>query len=156
MPVKERLESQDVFGFLTPKQVDSISNAAQTVRCKAGSTVYSSGEPAEYIYVVLEGEVMLRLPGKGGLNVPLDVVTPGAMFGSCMCFEIDTYSTTAHCTQDSKLLKIEAVALSKLMDEDLRMGYAMQRRLSHVYFKRYLDTMSKLQTVVMSLPVEAG
>jgi hypothetical protein len=36
------------------------------------------------------------------------------------------------------------------------MGYAMQRRLSGIYFKRYLDTMSKLQTVVMSLPVEAG
>jgi hypothetical protein len=31
----------------------------------------------------------------------------------------------------------------------------MQRRLAHVYFKRYLDTMRKLQTVVMSLPVEA-
>jgi hypothetical protein len=36
------------------------------------------------------------------------------------------------------------------------MGYAMQRRLSGIYFKRYLDTMGKLQTVVMSLPVEAG
>lgn len=155
MPVKERLESQDVFGFLTPKQVDSISDAAQTVRYKAGDTVYTQGEPAKTIYVVLEGEVMLRLPGKGGFSVPLDVVTPGAMFGSCMCLDIESYSTTAQCTKDSRLLKIQAAALSDLMDEDLRMGYAMQRRLSGIYFQRYLDTMSKLQTVVMSLPVEA-
>lgn len=155
MPVKERLESQDVFGFLTPKQVDTISNAAQTVRHKVGDTVYSQGEPAKCIYVVLEGEILLRLPGKGGLSVPLDVATPGAMFGSCMCFDIEAYSTTAQCTKDSKLLKIKAAALSDLMDEDLRMGYAMQRRLSQIYFKRYLNTMGKLQTVVMSLPVEA-
>ena len=155
MPVEERLESHDVFGFLTPKQVDSISNTAQAVRYKGGDTVYSQGEPAEFIYVVLEGEVLLRLPGKGGLSVPIDVATAGTMFGSCMCFDIKTYSTTAQCTQDSKLLKIPAVALSDLMDEDLRMGYAMQRRLSQVYFNRYLDTMRKLQTVVMSLPVEA-
>ena len=155
MPAKERLESQDVFGFLLPKQVDSISNAAQTVSCKAGDTVYSQGEPAEFLYVVLEGEVLLRLPGKG-VSVPVDVATPGAMFGSCMCFDIEAYATTAQCTQDSRLLKIEAVALSKLMDEDLRMGYAMQRRLSHIYFKRYVNTMGKLQTVVMSLPVEVG
>jgi CRP-like cAMP-binding protein len=154
MPAKERLESQDVFGYLTPKQVDSISNAAQTLRYKGGDTVYSQGEPADFIFVVLEGEVMLRLPGKGGLSVPLDVATTGAMFGSCMCFDIEKYSTTAQCTQDSKLLKIKAVALSNLMDEDLRMGYAMQRHLSQIYFKRYLDTMGKLQTVVMSLPVE--
>lgn len=155
MPVKERLESQDLFGFLLPKQVDSISNAAETIHCKAGDTVYSQGEPADYIYAVIEGEVMLRLPGKGGLNVPIDVATAGAMFGSCLCFDIESYSTTAQCTQDSKLLKIDALAFNKLMDEDLRMGYGMQRRISHIYFKRYLDTMSKLQTVVMSLPVEA-
>jgi len=154
MPVEERLESQDVFGFLTPKQVDSISNAAEKVHHAAGDTVYAQGEPSEFIYVVLEGEVMLRLPGKGGLSVPLDVATPGAMFGSCLCFGIETYSTTAQCTRDSKLLKIEATALSDLMDEDTRMGYAMQRRLSQIYFKRYLSTMGKLQTVVMSLPIE--
>jgi CRP-like cAMP-binding protein len=155
MPVKERLESQDVFGYLTPNQVDSISNAANAVRYRGGDTVYSQGEPADFIYVVLEGEVLLRLPGKGGLSVPIDVATAGTMFGSCMCFDIETYSTTAQCTEDSRLLKIQAVALSDLMDEDLRMGYAMQRRLSQVYFKRYLDTIRKLQAVVMSLPVEA-
>lgn len=155
MAVEERLESQDVFGFLTPKQVDSISNAARRIHFAAGDTVYSQGEPAEFIYVVLEGEVMLRLPWKGGLVVPLDLATPGAMFGSCLCFGINTYSTTARCTQDSKLLKIEAAALGKLMDEDSRMGYALQRRLSQIYFKRYLNTMGKLQTVVMSLPIEA-
>lgn len=155
MPVKERLESQEVFGFLTPKQVDSISNAAQTVRYKGGDTVYSQGEPADFIYAVLEGEVMLRLPGKGGLSVPIDLAAPGTMFGSCMCFDIETYSTTAQCTQDSKLLKIKALAFNNLMDEDLRMGYGMQRRISQIYFKRYLETMRKLQTIVMSLPVEA-
>ena len=155
MAAEERLKSQEVFSFLLPKQVDSISNAAQAIRYKEGDTVYSQGERAEFIYVVLEGEVMLRLPGKGGLSVPIDVATAGTMFGSCMCFDIESYSTTAQCTQDSKLLKIEAVALSDLMDEDLRMGYAMQRRLSQIYFNRYLNTMRKLQTVAMSLPVEA-
>ena len=153
MPATQRLESQELFSFLLPKQVDSISNAAQTAHYKAGDIVYSQGQPADFIYAVLEGEVMLRLPGKGGLNVPIDLVTPGAMFGSCMCFDIATYSTTAQCTQESKLLKIDAVSFKRLMDEDLRMGYSMQRRISSIYFKRYLDTMRKLQTVVLSLPV---
>lgn len=155
MAVEERLESRELFGFLLPKQVDAISNTAEVVRYKVGDTVYTQGEPANYIYAVLEGEVLLRLPGKGGVSVPIDLATTGTMFGSCLCFDIEKYSTTAQCTQDSKLLKIEALAFNKLMDEDLRMGYGMQRRISQIYFKRYLDTMSKLQTVVMSLPVEA-
>lgn len=154
MAVEKRLESQDVFGFLLPKQVHAISEAAETTRLSAGESVYEQGEPADYMYVVLDGEIMLRLPGRGEVSVPIDVVGPGAMFGSCMCFDIATYSTTAQSVRDSRLLKIRADVFKKLMDSDPRMGYALQRRISQIYFRRYLDTMRKLQTVVMSLPVE--
>ena len=71
-----------------------------------------------------------------------------------MCFDIATYSTTAQSIGESRLLKIRAQAFKGLMDDDPRMGYALQRRISQIYFRRYLDTMRKLQTVVMSLPVE--
>jgi hypothetical protein len=42
------------------------------------------------MYVVLKGEVTLWLPGKGGVSVPIDHMTAGAMFGAGMCFENDT------------------------------------------------------------------
>jgi CRP-like cAMP-binding protein len=155
MPVGERLVSQELFGFLRPEQVDAISDAAEVMHFKAGDTVYFQGETAEYIYAVLAGEVMLRLPGKEGISIPVDQVPAGAMFGSCMCFDIQKYSTTAQCTQDSRLMKIRASALSRLMDDDLRMGYALQRRISAIYFERYLESMRKLQSIVMNLPVEA-
>jgi CRP-like cAMP-binding protein len=154
MVVEERLESQDVFSMLRPDQVDAISNVSESLRHSAGSTVYSHGEKADSIYVVLEGEVVLRLPGKGGVSVPIDQVTAGAMFGACKCFDIDTYACTAQCTRESRLLKIEADALRYLMEEDHRMGAVMQRRMSGIYFKRYVDTMRKLQSIVMNLPVE--
>jgi CRP-like cAMP-binding protein len=157
MPVAEgRLSSQDLFGFLRPEQVDALSNTAEIVHFKTGDTVYYQGESAGHIYVVLEGEVMLRLPGKGGVSIPVDQVPPGIMFGSCLCFDIQTYSTTAHCTQDSKLMKINSLVLRELMDEDPRMGYAMQRHISHIYFSRYLETMRKLQSIVLNLPIEAA
>jgi CRP-like cAMP-binding protein len=76
------------------------------------------------------------------------------MFGACKCFDIDTYACTAQCTRESRLLKIEADALRYLMEEDHRMGAVMQRRMSGIYFKRYVDTMRKLQSIVMNLPVE--
>ena len=154
MVTKERLESHEVFSMLRPEQVDAISDASETVRFSEGATVYSQGGQANYIYVVLEGEVTLWLPGKGSVSVPIDQVTPGVMFGACMCFDIDTYSTTAQATRESRLLKIDALALRDLMDEDHRMGSVLQRRMSGVYFKRYVETMRKLQSIVMNLPVE--
>jgi hypothetical protein len=35
------------------------------------------------------------------------------------------------------------------------MGYATQTLISQVYFKRYIDTMKKLQAVVHAIPLEA-
>ncbi|MHC4969925.1 MAG: hypothetical protein ACYTF4_15110, partial [Planctomycetota bacterium] len=61
---------------------------------------------------------------------------------------------TAQCTQESRLLKIHALALRDLMDEDHRMGSVIQRRMSGVYFRRYVETMRKLQSIVMNLPLE--
>jgi len=155
MAIKQRLEAQEVFSFMRPEQVNALSDAADVIDYKAGDTVYYQGEKASHMFVVLDGAVSLRLPGKEGLTIPIDLATRGVLFGSCQCFEIDNYSTTAQCTQDSKLMKIDANTLRRLMDDDLQMGYFMQRRIAGIYFHRYLETMRKLQAIVMNLPVEA-
>lgn len=152
---EERLESQDVFGFLRPEQLDILSDSADVIEYRTGDTVYHHGEKADHIFVVLEGSVLLRLPGQSGVSVPIDLASPGVIFGACRCFDIDTYSTTAECTQDSRLMKIESATLRRLMDQDLLMGYVLQRRISQIYFERYLETMRKLQGIVMSLPLDA-
>jgi len=88
-------------------------------------------------------------------NAVIDEVTEGVIFGSCVCFEIGAYTLTAKCTEDSSILKIKAAILKKLMDDDLVMGYAIQTMISRVYFKRYVETMNKLQVIVQSIPLEA-
>jgi hypothetical protein len=71
-----------------------------------------------------------------------------------VCFQIDTYTLSAACSVDSRILKIKAATLKKLMDDDPIMGYAIQTLISRVYFKRYVDTMRKLQSIVQSIPLE--
>jgi CRP-like cAMP-binding protein len=154
--MRERLVAHEVFSFLRPEQVDAISERAERVRLPAGATVYERGTKADYLYTVLDGEITLRLPGKGGLSVVIDQVRKGDLFGSCICFQRDSYALTAQCAKDSELLKIESTALKDLMDKDLRMGYALQTRISAVYFGRYIETMRKLQAIALSLPIETG
>jgi len=150
-----RLIAQEVFGFLRPEQVNAISEAAERISLAAGEAVYCRGEKADHFFTVLDGVVTLRLPGKGGVNLVIDEVASGEMFGSCVCFARDSYSLTAQCATDSVLLKIESKALKALMDQDLMMGYALQTKISELYFGRYIDTMQKLQAIVMNLPIQS-
>ena len=117
--------------------------------------MYEQGTRADYFFTVLEGEVTLRLPGRGDFSIVIDQLTRKAMFGACVCFNRDSYALTAQCVEDSELLKTENAALKKLMDEDSMLGYRLQTRISEIYFNRYNETMKKLQSIVMNIPLEA-
>ncbi|MBI4677191.1 MAG: Crp/Fnr family transcriptional regulator [Elusimicrobia bacterium] len=149
----EKLDKQEILGFLRPEQVDRLSKVAEVVKFKAGDTVYPRGAKANYFYIVLEGQVALRLPGKEGVGLTIDDLSGGAMFGGCVSFAMDAYTLTAQCMRDSKLLKIKSSVLKGLMDEDPRMGYLIQSKISEIYFKRYAETMQKLQAIVMNMPL---
>jgi len=149
------LTAQDVFGFLLPEQVNAISNAAERVSCRAGEYVYEKGDKADWFFIVLDGEVTLRLPTQGGISLIIDHMAKGDVFGGPLGQKRRTYALSAQCTQKAKLLKIEMGALKRLMDQDMRMGLSLQRHVASAYFNRYIDTMRKLQAVVMNIPVEA-
>jgi len=150
----EQLTGHDVFELLRPDQIRTISETAEELLLKAGDTVFRRGERADDFYIVLKGQVALRFPTREGLNLLIDEVGRGAIFGSCVCFQIDRYTLTAQCTEDSKLLKIPAAALKQLLDDDPVLGYAVQTMISRAYFKRYIDTAQKLQAVLRIMPVD--
>jgi CRP-like cAMP-binding protein len=151
----ERLTALGAFEILRPEQVHILSDSAEKVRFDAGDTVYSKGGKADHFYVILEGQVSLRLPGKGGVSIVIDQLAKGALFGSCVCMSRDSYALTAQCTEYSELLKIESKVLKALMDEDPLMGYGIQSWISGIYFTRYIETMKKLQAIVMNIPMES-
>ncbi len=147
--------AQDVFSYLRPEQIDAIHNASEVVERRAGEVVYSQGDEAKFLYVVLEGKVALRLPGKKGLSILIELLDRGTIFGAGAGFALQAYTLTAQCLADARLLKIDASRLQRLMDDDCRMGYAIQKRISDLYFRRYIKTMMKFQDVVLSIPLEA-
>ncbi len=151
----EQLDRHEVFQFLRPDQLKRISDVAHVVSFKAGDTVYEKGARADHFYIVLEGQVSLRIPSRSGISIQIDELTSGAIFGSCVCFQLMNYSLNAQCTHDSRLLEISSTTLKELMDQDLVMGYTIQTQISRIYFQRYIETMNKLQSIVMNLPLEA-
>ncbi len=150
------LTRQEIFEYLRPDELDALSESAATLSFKAGATVYQRGQKANFLYLVLSGQVVLRLQKNGGVSILIDQLGSGDMFGSCASRAAESYALTAQCMEDSEILRIEAAVLNKLLEKDLRMGYAIQSQISQVYFKRYIETMEKLQAIVMHLPLQSS
>ena len=95
----------------------------------------------------------LNRPTKGGPSFLVDDLTPGNIFGVSSLVGKDRYLLNAECVDDSEVLKIEGKALRQILDENPQVGYAMQRRISQIFYKRYVDAMERLQTVIQAIPL---
>lgn len=153
--IMEELVSHELFGLLSPKEVERLSYASGVVRLKEGERVYSEGVPASHLFVLLKGRVELRRPAKGGPGLLVTDLLKGSMFGVSSLMGTDRYLLNAECVEDSEVLKMEGRVLRQILDENPMVGYAVQRRISQIFFRRYVNAMERLQTVAHAVPAGA-
>ena len=142
--VGEKLRHHELFGLLTPKEMESLSNVSGVVKLRKGERVYAEGIPASHLFVLLKGKVELRRPAKRGLSFLVDEDAEGGVFGVSSLTGGERYLLNAVCVEDSEVLKIEGRVLRQILDENPAVGYATQRRISQIFFKRYLAAMERL------------
>ncbi len=68
----------------------------------AGSTLFKQGESADFMYVVVEGAIDVRLG-----DVVLETVEPGGMIGEMALIEQLPRSATAVAREDSKVSAVD-------------------------------------------------
>ena len=155
MPI-EKLEKQELFALLSPNEMKRLSAVSGVSQLSEGDRVYSEGVPASHLFVLIKGRVELKRPTRGGPNLLVDDLLPGSLFGVSSLMGADRYSLHAECVESSEVLKIEGKALRKILDDNPVVGYAVQRRVSQIFFRRYLNAMERLQTVIQAIPMRTA
>jgi CRP-like cAMP-binding protein len=145
--------AKDVFKFLTPDEIKVISNSAATGEYRAGQIIHHRGLPADRVYVLVEGQVVLRVPGKQGLDILVEQLGPGSMFGASAIMGRQ-YTVTAQCLTNCKILNIEIAALQRIMSENLPIAYAIEKHIAELYYQRYIDVVQKLEAIVKAVPLQ--
>ena len=152
----EKLERHELFELLSPKEMESLSFASGVVKLKEGEKVYSEGMPASHFFILLKGRVELRRPTQGGPSLLVEDLVKGSIFGVSALTGTERYLLNAECVEDSEVLKVERSALRHILDQNPVVGYAIQRRVSQVFFKRYVHAMERLETIMQAMPLGRG
>ncbi len=152
----EKLEKHELFGLLSPKEIQRLRNVSGVVKLKKGDNVYSEGIPASHLFVLLKGKVELRRLTREGPSIVVEDLTEGGLFGVSALMGMERFLLNAECVEDSEVLKIEVKVLRQILDENPVVGYATQRRISQILFKRYLTAMERLQAVAHAIPFGVG
>jgi CRP-like cAMP-binding protein len=95
--------------------IDAILSRTE-VRCfERGATIFLQGEPAENVYIVLEGWVKLFRISLSGSEAVVAVFTKGQSFGEAAAFRSDVYPVAAEAVTDCRTIPVRAGLILDLM-----------------------------------------
>ena len=75
------LRSSSVFGSLSEPTLGDIAHRLECGTLEAGAVLFSEGEAADTLYIVLTGALEARVPRRQGGEILISTIGPGGIVG---------------------------------------------------------------------------
>ncbi|MCB1969511.1 MAG: Crp/Fnr family transcriptional regulator [Geminicoccaceae bacterium] len=92
--------------------------------------IYSQGDVADYIYIVLQGWMRIFRSLPDGNEVTVNLFTTGESLAEAAIFAGDTYPVSGGTVEDSRLLLVSATGLRSLLGNDPKLALNMLASMS--------------------------
>jgi len=148
----EFLEDVEVFKGLSGSQLTAVQECCQKKEFEQDTKLFGEGEPADHLWIVMEGRVDLRceLPGLASSeeNTISSISAGGAIGWSCFVspykYRLSGYCASGQC----ELIRIEKEHIIQLFEVDAGAGYVVMSNMAAVVgrrFNRLQDEIARLR-----------
>jgi CRP-like cAMP-binding protein len=93
-----------LFNGLTPAQLGQLLPLLSSQFECAGSVLFEQGDQAEFLYLVVEGEVSVRYKPEDGPQISVARVRPQGIVGWSAALGNPVYTSSAICSTDCQLM----------------------------------------------------
>ncbi|HEX7542318.1 MAG TPA: cyclic nucleotide-binding domain-containing protein [Anaerolineales bacterium] len=114
----------------------------------AGTVVFEQGDFAEYLYLVVSGELTIRYKPDDGPMMNITHIQPGGIFGWSAAMGNPTYTSGAVCALDSEVLRIRGADLRMLCKKHPELGKVILNRLSAIIAERQHSQQSRVNSML--------
>jgi CRP-like cAMP-binding protein len=137
-----RLEFADlaIFNGLGPEQLGALSPLLEEVHFLRGTVIFEQGEPANGLYILLQGEVLVRYKPYDGPLLKVAHIEPGGVFGWSTALGRAEYTSGAEALTDGLAYRISADGLHTLCECNPQAGGLLLERLAGVIAERLRTT----------------
>jgi CRP/FNR family transcriptional regulator, cyclic AMP receptor protein len=97
----------DMFELLKEEDRSALANVVDTIRLKAGETLFEAGEPGDSLFIVRSGSVELFIKDTAGQKIVLTVAEERALFGELSLLDSGPRTATAVALSDVELLVLD-------------------------------------------------
>lgn len=118
-------ESVAIFRALKPEAIRSILSPATRVALKSHETLFSQGDPATDLFIVIDGWIKLFRATPAGDEAVIHVFTKGDSFAEAVAFTEGVYPATAEAVSDACVIRIPANHIVRCIRENPDIALAM-------------------------------
>ena len=104
--------------------------------CTEDKVIFEQGTPADFLYIVIHGEVSVRFKPDDAPELAVSRIQDGGVFGWSAAFGSGIYTSGAACTRPTKLLSVLGTDLKMLRENHPETGILILERLAAIVAKR--------------------
>jgi CRP/FNR family cyclic AMP-dependent transcriptional regulator len=139
MPI-DIFDQLPVFKGLTSVQREQLRPLFVPCDCYSGTRLFEQGDPAEYLFLVVGGEVVIRYKPDDGPEITVSRVRPGGIVGWSAALGSRVYTSGAECTTYTQMLRVSGEDLRELCRVYPDTGVLILERLATVIAERLRNT----------------
>jgi CRP-like cAMP-binding protein len=119
------------------------------VDCYSGTRLFEQGDPAEYLYLVVVGEVVISYKPDDGPAILVARVRPGGIVGWSAALGSRSYTSGATCEGYTQMLRLRGGDLRDLCNEYPETGILVLERLATVIAERLRNTHEHVMALLL-------
>jgi CRP/FNR family cyclic AMP-dependent transcriptional regulator len=144
-----------LFQGINPAQLVLLREIFVPVDSYADSLLFEQGDPAEFLYLVVVGEVVVNFKPDDGPAITVARVRPGGVVGWSAALGSRAYTSRAECLVYTQMLRVRGTDLRKLCEQYPETGLMILDRLATVIAER-LSSTHKQVVALLELGLRAG
>lgn len=129
-----------LFDGFTPDQRELVRPLFTPVDCYSGTVLFEQGDPADYLYLVVVGEVVIRYKPEDGPEILVARVRPWGIVGWSAALGSHAYTSGAICEEYTQMLRLYGKDLRNLCEQNPETGILILERLATVIAQRLSNT----------------
>lgn len=138
-----------LFKDLSPDQHKLLRPLLLPMDCYSGTTLFEQGDPAEYLYLVAVGEVVIHYKPEDGPEITVAHVRPGGIVGWSAALGSRSYTSGATCEGYTQMLRVRGQDLRNLCNECPETGILILDRLATVIAERLRNTHDQVMALLL-------
>ncbi len=122
--VAATLRTAGIFGALSDGVLATFAQSLTTERFAAGDVIFSEGDAAHCLYVLLEGEVEVLKRSRGARDHRVAILGPTDCFGEMSIIDMQPRSATVRAIAPAHALRVNSEDFDRLYRQDVK-SYAL-------------------------------